>query len=108
MNLPPEKWDELLNRWPTQGSWDGVPFYWCGRENSKQLRLLCVVQKGSLIWIDKVSEQQLAKQVDQLNQLLTTIGERPVPLNIPDNVDWDKAPPWPLTPSPAAASARVP
>lgn len=102
VNLPPEKWEELFSRWPKQGAWDGVPFYWCGRPGLKQQRLLAVVQKhGYPVWIDKVSESHLTQQVERLNQLLTAMGEHPVSLNIPDKVDWDKAPLWP-----AAASSN--
>jgi hypothetical protein len=109
INLPPEKWDEVVRRWPDQGVWDGVPLFWCGRPNPNQVRLLAVVPKSGLpVSIGKVSERHLLSQIGQLNQILEGMGERPVPLNIPDNVDWDKAPPWPVTPSPAAASAREP
>lgn len=109
VNLSPDKWDEVIRRWPDQGTWDGVPFFWCGRPSPKcgrpnptQRRLLAVVPKsGRTIWIDKVSESHVVAQVELLNKILADMGERPVPLNVPDNVDWDKAPLWPTNPSPS-------
>lgn len=99
VSLPPDKWDEIIRRWPEGSAEVGVPLYWCGRSNSKNERFMVTVRSRTNLWISSVSEEQLAERVGRLNRLLTTMGERPVPLNIPDNVDWDKAPPWPAGPS---------
>jgi hypothetical protein len=108
VNLPPDKWDEVFRRWPEGSAEDGVPLYWCGRPSSKNERFMVTVLNRTNFWITSVTEEKLAARIRRLNQVLADMGERPVPLNVPDNVDWDKAPPWPLTPSPAAASAPAP
>lgn len=95
VNLAPQKWKELLDRWPTKDVADGVPLYWCGRPNFRGQRMMVTTQGRFDLWMARVSEDKLVREVERLNQILIAMGERPVPLNVPEKVDWDKAPLWP-------------
>lgn len=98
VNLPREKWDEVGRRWfAATGSVD-VPLFWCGGPDPSNRRVFTTVRLSnrSETYFEKdvLPEAECAHRIAQLNEILLAIGERPVPLNVPDNVDWDKAPPW--------------
>lgn len=107
VSLPPDKWDEIFRRWPEGSAEDGVPLYWCGRPSSKNERFMVTVLNRTNFWITSPTEEKLAARIRRLNQILEAMGERPVPLNIPDNVDWDKTPPWPAPPNSNPAARAV-
>ncbi len=105
VGLTPEKWDEVFLRWPEGSADDGVPLYWCGRPSSKNERFMVTVRSRTNFWISHATEEKLAERVGRLNQLLVAMSERPVSLNVPDKVDWDKAPLWPTNSSASRADA---
>lgn len=104
VNLSSEKWHELARRWPYRSHPSGIPVYWCGGPDPSQRRAFTTViphfGERPSYQNDLLSEADCARYVATLNETLTAMGERPVPLNVPENVDWDKAPAWP-TPAPS-------
>jgi hypothetical protein len=99
VNLPPDKWDEVARRWPAENHPSGIPVYWCGGPDPSQRRAFTTISpayiREPLYNNDVLSESECVRYVATLNKILTAMGERPVPLNVPENVDWDKAPLWP-------------
>ena len=102
LNLPQEKlltlikvWDEECKKFPdTERTDDGVPYVWCGKPNGIQYRLSLHLSNqknddGKVYWyLWKGSVKR--EDIDFLNQCLKKMGEKPVPFNIPDGVDWKK------------------
>lgn len=112
VNLPPEKWDEVARRWVEKKYPIGVPVYWCGGSDPSKRRAFTTLHPWGLRerpnYSNEVhSEADCARYVAALNEILTAMGERPVPLNVPDNVDWDKAPPWSAAPNSNPAARAV-
>lgn len=98
MNFSEEKWREVLRRWSLAHGSLGAPLFWCGGPDPSQRRVFTTAVNGfgDELRIDKevLPEAECARRVVALNEILTAMGERAVSLNVPDKVDWDKAPPW--------------
>jgi hypothetical protein len=109
VNLPREKWGEVGRQWIAATGSPDVPLFWCGGPDPNNHRTFTTVRLNnrSETWFEKevLPEAECARRVAKLNEILTALGERPVPLNVPDNVDWDRAPLWPTGSAPAAASS---
>jgi hypothetical protein len=98
VNLPPEKWALLLDKYklpPSIAWWGrGIPFYWCGKPSGLGMRLVGMAHRSgdNEWWVinDRISEEDLKECVDRLNLCLAEIGEPPISLNVPDGVDWDR------------------
>lgn len=102
LNLPQEKllqlvkvWDEENTKFPDEERTDdGVPYVWCGKPTGSKYRLSLHLSKsedddGKVYWyLWKGSVRK--EDIDFLNRCLKKIGEKPVPIDVPDNVDWKK------------------
>lgn len=105
VNLPKDRWIELLNRWEKSGfndriGADGVPFFWCGRPTGTGDRVCAAVKwEHERRWLNfgRVREGQLTERVAWLNRQLAELGEQPVALNIPGEVDWQSIMEWAKT-----------
>lgn len=100
-NLSQASWNRILSRWPRDDSpWlalrpHGPPILWCGRGAATGRRMTMVLCRGP---VEKaagwylapalLSETELQQRVAQLNALLKGLGQAPVSLDVPADVDW--------------------
>jgi len=96
VNLNPDIWKKIFDQWePSQG--DPIPFAWCGRTTGISTRLVTIItyrpekEEHSLSLSHKNMEgEELQERLQRLNDILKGIGEKPIPLNIPEGIDWSK------------------
>ncbi len=86
VNLPPAKWDEVRERWQKYREDKPIPFAWCGKPTHAGTR---VVICTGLLHFNK-AEEDIQKSIDLLNRILDEMGEPPVQLNVPDDVNWSR------------------
>jgi hypothetical protein len=102
VNLPKARWQELFARWEKgdtngAGFHDGIPMYWCGGETGTGDRVVASVRlMNGETWFDygRLKEKWLVERIAWLNRQLVELGEPPVGLNIPPNVDWPAVVKW--------------
>jgi hypothetical protein len=92
VNLPAQKWRDLQRMWSARDRTIGLPFYWCGKPNARQVRVFCTLwldDRG--VWFvdhDVVTEAELSERVRTLNRCLSELGLPPVGTDVPDGVRW--------------------
>ena len=91
MSLSPAMWNELRRKWNTRSGEQGLPFYWCGRPNPQQKRVVCELsleQDGWKVNHRLLIESEVIERVRRLNDCLHELGMAEVSINVPDGVRW--------------------
>lgn len=104
LNLPRDKMINLIEVWKKENE-HFPPYIWCGKKTEGD-RIALVVgydakQKQFILDWSNIVETDIEK----LNKCLKEIGEKPISINIPDNIDWSK---YKLENSSASAEANQP
>ena len=103
VNLPQSRWNELFERWEKstfsqqESGWAGIPLYWCGRETGTGYRVYASVRRsdsGCQFDYGKIKESDLVGRVAWLNRQLTELGESPVAIDLPNDIDWKRVILW--------------
>jgi len=97
VNLSLKQWRRLISLWRSKKppTW-APPAIWCGKPSPAGRRLVHSMAdsgKGQPMWWtmqELVTEEDLKKRVALLNECLAEMKLDAVPLNVPDNVDWDE------------------
>lgn len=102
VNASRDQWHALTREWHKGWTnstscapdpvWPGVPFLWCGRATGAGRRVLVTLRegKGGQEWVTHhllVAEADLAMRIARLNDLLKSLGEVPVTVDLPAHVD---------------------
>jgi hypothetical protein len=95
VNLSPEEWFGVTERWDTYREGKPIPFAWCGKPTHTGTRVVTGIasrtwQDGAQLHHFNMAEEEVRASVDALNRILDDIGERPVALNLPDGIDWSR------------------
>jgi hypothetical protein len=97
VNLPPEKWKELHQHWAVGTDDPPIPFFWCGKPNKLDKRVLVSVirygggatSEGWSLDHQIVTEKQLRELIARLNRVLVGIKEPSVECDVIANIDWN-------------------
>jgi hypothetical protein len=106
LNLPDEKLEELLKLWRDKasamynaGKWwfpSALPYAWCGAPTGSGSARVCITLSGGSTptgwewWLDGRGGSVKDDAIALLNECLRSIGEKEVPLNVPEGIDWMK------------------
>lgn len=102
LNLPQKKLRKLVKIWREEDKKfpdkkrtnDGVPYAWCGKPTGIPYRLSLHLfgnkdDDGKFYW-HLMNGSVKKEDIDFLNHCLKKMGEKPVPIDIPDSVNWKK------------------
>ena len=90
VNLPPDVWDKVIEKWGSFYDNGMIPFYWCGRPTGLKSRVAAGVWGKASFSHQDMKEEELKERLERLNRILTDIGEKPVSLNVPKGIDWNQ------------------
>ena len=89
-----DTWDEEIKKLSEyERPEEGVPYIWCGKPTGSKYRTALIIDynnnDGRITW-NLWKRDTSEKAINLLNRCLKLIGEKQVPINIPDNIDWSK------------------
>jgi hypothetical protein len=90
LNLSNSVLYKLYTEWKKHSVDKFMPVLWCGKETGLDSRMgiCCTIEKNKPIW-DRVKKVTLS-DISLLNQCLKKINEKPIDIDIPENIDWKK------------------
>jgi hypothetical protein len=91
INLPQSTLLKLYSAWEEKYPEKDMPVLWCGKNTGKDTRVgIHCLKQGNDIVVYRGARHVNKEDVANLNECLQKIGEKPVPLDIPDGIDWSK------------------
>jgi hypothetical protein len=90
VNLPPNKWRILMEKWEQDEVPGGIPLFWCGKPNPIWGRVSWCAYPGDepCITLGDYGDDTLEAAVAKLNKYLVEMGEEPIPMDVPEGIDW--------------------
>jgi hypothetical protein len=99
VNLTPQLWSEVAKRWDFPKK--PIPFAWCGKATGVGQRVVTAVinyrlDAGFVLHPFNMNEAELKADLLKLNEILISVGEAPIEMNVPDCVFRSNRPPIPI------------
>jgi hypothetical protein len=105
VNLTPQLWSEVAKRWDLPKK--PIPFAWCGKPTNVGQRVVILIIKtnhqdagviinnnlrdaGFFLVTFNMNEAELKADLLKLNEILMSVGEAPIEMDVPDRIDWAK------------------
>lgn len=67
-----------------------MPVLWCGKDTGREYRVGLYCEKENNDFVVAQGNWIKTEDIEHLNECLEKIGEKPVPIDIPDGIDWSK------------------